>query len=153
MPLWDDAKCQAALKTQFGPNFVLPSTSICAGAEGRDACDVKNKKQDISLVYYLLTFSHLSFSSSFFFVYSFLFVLCRWTGRRETEEDLLYVKKKVSGSRWVSSVSASAVGGPICRAFTRDSRLSTDGSTRRSAVSKPCPVNKIGGRRRLRQSN
>ncbi|XP_046449365.1 phenoloxidase-activating factor 2-like isoform X2 [Daphnia pulex] len=39
VPLWDDAKCQAALKTQFGPNFVLPSTSICAGAEGRDACD------------------------------------------------------------------------------------------------------------------
>jgi secreted trypsin-like serine protease len=41
VPLWDDAKCQAALKTQFGPNFVLPSTSICAGAEGRDACDVR----------------------------------------------------------------------------------------------------------------
>lgn len=39
VPLWDDAKCQAALRTQFGPNFVLPSTSICAGAEGRDACD------------------------------------------------------------------------------------------------------------------
>lgn len=39
VPLWDDAKCQAALRTQFGPNFVLPPTSICAGAEGRDACD------------------------------------------------------------------------------------------------------------------
>nr|CAG4645445.1 EOG090X03V0 [Lynceus sp. MCZ IZ 141354] len=39
VPLWDDAKCQAALRTQFGPNFVLPPTSLCAGAEGRDACD------------------------------------------------------------------------------------------------------------------
>ncbi|XP_057368076.1 phenoloxidase-activating factor 2-like [Daphnia carinata] len=39
VPLWDDAKCQAALRTQFGPNFVLPPSSICAGAEGRDACD------------------------------------------------------------------------------------------------------------------
>lgn len=43
VPLWDDAKCQAALRTQFGPNFVLPPTSICAGAEGRDACDVSLK--------------------------------------------------------------------------------------------------------------
>ena len=40
VPLWDDAKCQAALRTQFGPNFVLPPSSVCAGAEGRDACDV-----------------------------------------------------------------------------------------------------------------
>jgi len=39
VPLWNHAKCQAALRTQFGPNFVLPETSICAGAEGRDACD------------------------------------------------------------------------------------------------------------------
>ena len=48
VPLWDDAKCQAALRTQFGPNFVLPPTSICAGAEGRDACDVSFYRQSLN---------------------------------------------------------------------------------------------------------
>jgi secreted trypsin-like serine protease len=48
VPLWDDAKCQAALRTQFGPSFVLPPTSICAGAEGRDACDVSSSHKRAS---------------------------------------------------------------------------------------------------------
>lgn len=83
--------------------------------------------------------------SKFAYVWPFInFFVCftLMSTVRETEEVLLYVKKKANGSRWVLSASASAVDGPICRAFTRDYRLSTDGSTRRSAVSKPCPVNK-----------
>ncbi|KAK7865505.1 hypothetical protein R5R35_003208 [Gryllus longicercus] len=39
VPLWQNAACEAALRKQFGPNYHLPSTSICAGAEEMDACD------------------------------------------------------------------------------------------------------------------
>ncbi|KAF2359427.1 Serine proteases trypsin domain [Trinorchestia longiramus] len=39
VPLWHNRDCQAALRQQFGPGYILPSTAICAGAEGRDACD------------------------------------------------------------------------------------------------------------------
>ena len=40
MPLWEHGTCAAALRAQFGPNYSLPDTAMCAGAEGRDACDV-----------------------------------------------------------------------------------------------------------------
>ncbi|XP_067005508.1 chymotrypsin-like protease CTRL-1 [Anabrus simplex] len=39
VPLWQNSVCEAALRQQFGPSYSLPDTSICAGAEGRDACD------------------------------------------------------------------------------------------------------------------
>jgi len=39
VPLWDQRKCNAALQAQFGPTYTLPSTALCAGSEGRDACD------------------------------------------------------------------------------------------------------------------
>ena len=54
VPLWDDAKCQLALRSQFGPNFVLPPTSICAGAEGRDACDVSIFLDFLSIFFWVL---------------------------------------------------------------------------------------------------
>ena len=41
VPLWQNAACERALKRQFGSRYSLPDTSICAGAEGRDACDVR----------------------------------------------------------------------------------------------------------------
>ncbi len=40
VPLWSHEKCNGALQTQFGPAYHLPDTAVCAGAEGRDACDV-----------------------------------------------------------------------------------------------------------------
>ena len=42
VPLWSHDTCSGALQAQFGPAYVLPDTTICAGAEGRDACDVSN---------------------------------------------------------------------------------------------------------------
>jgi len=39
VPLWDRDSCDRALRTQFGPNYRIPDTALCAGAEGRDACD------------------------------------------------------------------------------------------------------------------
>ncbi|KAK7016379.1 hypothetical protein SK128_007618 [Halocaridina rubra] len=39
VPLWSNPTCQNALRDQFGPAYSLPSTALCAGAEGRDACD------------------------------------------------------------------------------------------------------------------
>nr|XP_040569018.1 uncharacterized protein LOC121118475 [Lepeophtheirus salmonis] len=39
VPLWSYTNCNGALKAQFGPAYSLPTTAICAGAEGRDACD------------------------------------------------------------------------------------------------------------------
>ena len=42
MPLWNHANCNGALQAQFGPAYTLPSSAICAGAEGRDACDVSS---------------------------------------------------------------------------------------------------------------
>lgn len=39
VPLWEHGTCAAALRAQFGPNYSLPDTAMCAGAEGRDACD------------------------------------------------------------------------------------------------------------------
>jgi len=39
VPLWNHANCNGALQAQFGPAYTLPSSAICAGAEGRDACD------------------------------------------------------------------------------------------------------------------
>jgi len=39
VPLWSHDTCNGALQAQFGPAYVLPDTTICAGAEGRDACD------------------------------------------------------------------------------------------------------------------
>jgi hypothetical protein len=40
VPLWEQAQCEKALKDKFGPTYALPDTSICAGSEGHDACDV-----------------------------------------------------------------------------------------------------------------
>ena len=40
VPLWSHNTCDFALQAQFGPAYHLPSTAVCAGAEGRDACDV-----------------------------------------------------------------------------------------------------------------
>lgn len=40
VPLWNHANCNGALQAQFGPAYTLPASAICAGAEGRDACDV-----------------------------------------------------------------------------------------------------------------
>ena len=40
MPLWSHNTCDFALQAQFGPAYHLPNTAVCAGAEGRDACDV-----------------------------------------------------------------------------------------------------------------
>merc|ERR1719422_700607 len=39
VPLWDQRKCNTALQAQFGPSYTLPNLALCAGAEGRDACD------------------------------------------------------------------------------------------------------------------
>ncbi|XP_035232718.1 tryptase-like isoform X2 [Stegodyphus dumicola] len=39
VPLWRNDDCERSLKFHFGPNYRLPATSLCAGAEGRDACD------------------------------------------------------------------------------------------------------------------
>ncbi|XP_076305449.1 chymotrypsin A-like [Tachypleus tridentatus] len=39
VPLWKHKDCERVLRKQFGPNFTLPNTAICAGTEGRDACD------------------------------------------------------------------------------------------------------------------
>ena len=40
VPLWPHDACNGALQAQFGPAYHLPDTAVCAGAEGRDACDV-----------------------------------------------------------------------------------------------------------------
>ena len=34
VPLWERESCDAALRTQFGPNYRIPDTALCAGAEG-----------------------------------------------------------------------------------------------------------------------
>jgi len=39
VPLWNHDTCNGALQAQFGPAYSLPGTTLCAGAEGRDACD------------------------------------------------------------------------------------------------------------------
>jgi len=39
VPLWNHDNCNGALQAQFGPAYSLPGTTLCAGAEGRDACD------------------------------------------------------------------------------------------------------------------
>lgn len=39
VPLWEHSECASALQTQFGGNYNLPDSAVCAGAEGRDACD------------------------------------------------------------------------------------------------------------------
>ena len=45
VPLWSHNTCDFALQAQFGPAYHLPSTAVCAGAEGRDACDVSCSPQ------------------------------------------------------------------------------------------------------------
>ncbi|XP_049777111.1 tryptase beta-2-like [Schistocerca cancellata] len=39
VPLWKNTDCERMLRRHFGPRYSLPDTAICAGAEGRDACD------------------------------------------------------------------------------------------------------------------
>ena len=46
VPLWNHDNCNRALQAQFGPAYSLPSTTVCAGAEGRDACDVSKTDSD-----------------------------------------------------------------------------------------------------------
>ena len=41
VPLWRHSVCNEALQSQFGTKYSLPDTAVCAGAEGRDACDVR----------------------------------------------------------------------------------------------------------------
>lgn len=40
VPLWQNADCETALRTNFGERFTLPPTAVCAGAKNADACDV-----------------------------------------------------------------------------------------------------------------
>ena len=49
VPLWSHNTCDFALQAQFGPAYHLPSTAVCAGAEGRDACDVSCNYSDMFL--------------------------------------------------------------------------------------------------------
>lgn len=51
VPLWENLRCQEALKKHFGPTYHLPFTAICAGSEGKDACDVSKKRLPISGLY------------------------------------------------------------------------------------------------------
>ncbi len=63
VPLWDHGNCNGALQAQFGPAYTLPASAICAGAEGRDACDVSinfTKKQILS-VHFSLNFNYPPF--------------------------------------------------------------------------------------------
>ena len=46
VPLWSHETCNFALQAQFGPAYHLPDTAVCAGAEGRDACDVSISAND-----------------------------------------------------------------------------------------------------------
>jgi len=39
VPMWKHTTCNEALQSQFGPSYNLPDSAVCAGAEGRDACD------------------------------------------------------------------------------------------------------------------
>ena len=59
VPLWSHDTCNGALQAQFGPAYHLPDTAVCAGAEGRDACDV-------SLLFYTQSLSekHCLFDSA-----------------------------------------------------------------------------------------
>lgn len=40
LPLWNSSVCENALRREFGPGYVLGNSTLCAGAQGRDACDV-----------------------------------------------------------------------------------------------------------------
>ena len=56
VPLWNHDTCNGALQAQFGPAYSLPGTTLCAGAEGRDACDVSDNHKlavEPSLINYL----------------------------------------------------------------------------------------------------
>ena len=46
VPLWEQDSCGSALQQQFGSGYSLPETALCAGAEGRDACDVSDDDHD-----------------------------------------------------------------------------------------------------------
>ncbi|KAL0271283.1 UNVERIFIED_CONTAM: hypothetical protein PYX00_008423 [Menopon gallinae] len=39
LPLWNSSVCENALRREFGPDYVLGNGTLCAGAQGRDACD------------------------------------------------------------------------------------------------------------------
>ena len=49
VPLWEQDNCGSALQQQFGAGYSLPDTALCAGAEGRDACDVSEGDDDDDL--------------------------------------------------------------------------------------------------------
>lgn len=50
VPLWNHDTCNGALQAQFGPAYSLPGTTLCAGAEGRDACDVSDNHKLVALI-------------------------------------------------------------------------------------------------------
>ncbi|UYV65450.1 hypothetical protein LAZ67_3004412 [Cordylochernes scorpioides] len=39
VPLWRHADCERALRRHLGSRYTLPTSALCAGAAGRDACD------------------------------------------------------------------------------------------------------------------
>lgn len=40
VPLWSNQNCETALKKYFGKDYKLSKSNICAGRQGKDACDV-----------------------------------------------------------------------------------------------------------------
>lgn len=50
VPLWQNSECEKTLRKHFGPRYSLPDTAICAGAEGRDACDVSTFSNIITII-------------------------------------------------------------------------------------------------------
>ena len=105
VPLWQHSVCNAALQSQFGPKYTLPKTAICAGAEGRDACDVRT-------------------SRGFFFL-RHVFHICR-----VMEEGLLFVSKMVNGTRLELSASVLDVADKEYQEFTPECRLFNRGWSR-----------------------
>ncbi|KAJ1529520.1 hypothetical protein ONE63_006293 [Megalurothrips usitatus] len=49
VPIWSRRPCQDALRAHLGQSFRLPRTSLCAGAKGRDACDVSAGRLSVRL--------------------------------------------------------------------------------------------------------
>ena len=95
--------CNEALQSQFGTKYNLPDTAICAGAEGRDACDVRSGE---------IIRPGFDLENSFF---------------RETEGDLWSASKTVSGTRLELSALVSGVGGAGSRGFTLGCKLFSRG--------------------------
>ncbi|EEB19288.1 trypsin-zeta, putative [Pediculus humanus corporis] len=39
VPLWNKSACEDSLRREFGPEYKLSDTLVCAGSQGQDACD------------------------------------------------------------------------------------------------------------------